>query len=103
MFISIPGFCLLDANNIPTAVTTKSVSRHCQVSPRRQNHPAYKPPIQMQCPVSLNLVLSMPFYSKAVVIGFRGLPTYIILHMYFSWLMVDTYFQADDHGDYNFF
>lgn len=57
----------------------------------------------MQCLVNLNLVLCMLFYSNAVAIGYRGLPKYIIWQMYLSWLLVDTYFQDDGHGDYNFF
>ena len=43
MLSSIPGLSPLDANSTPhSVVTTKNVSRHCQMFPGRQNHPHWR-------------------------------------------------------------
>ena len=40
------GLYVLAASSISPGVTTKTVSRHCQMSPGGQNHPSQEPPSQ---------------------------------------------------------
>ena len=43
MFTSIPGLYPLDTNSFPKVVTTKNGSRHCQMSPGKQNYHRWRP------------------------------------------------------------
>ena len=43
MFTSIPSLYPLDTNSFPKVVTTKNGSRHCQMSPGKQNYHRWRP------------------------------------------------------------
>ena len=43
MFTSIPGLYPLDTNSFPKVETTKNGSRHCQMSPGKQNYHQRRP------------------------------------------------------------